>query len=110
METLNQIKEKETHFCELSIDLLVGMRDMLLLDQEVCSVAEHEIIYSTGTAYNISSNVVSAGAVSVSMVHNFNIYILLFCSTIRICFVTGNVFSTLYLYSMEALMKLILKN
>ncbi|CAM8878100.1 unnamed protein product [Rhodiola kirilowii] len=34
METLNQIKEKERHFCEISIDLMVGMRDMLLLDQK----------------------------------------------------------------------------
>uniref|UniRef100_A0A7N0VH18 BEACH domain-containing protein B n=1 Tax=Kalanchoe fedtschenkoi TaxID=63787 RepID=A0A7N0VH18_KALFE len=34
METLNQIKEKERYFCELSMDLLVGIRDMLLLDQK----------------------------------------------------------------------------
>lgn len=57
METLNQIKEKETHFCELSIDLLVGMRDMLLLDQEVCCLAEYEFIYLTATSYGLGQQV-----------------------------------------------------
>ncbi|KAK9271394.1 hypothetical protein L1049_026984 [Liquidambar formosana] len=34
LETFTQIKEREKNFAELSIDLLVGMRDMLLTDQE----------------------------------------------------------------------------
>ncbi|KAK2977991.1 hypothetical protein RJ640_023529 [Escallonia rubra] len=33
LETFNQIKEREKFFVELSIDLLVGIRDMLLTDQ-----------------------------------------------------------------------------
>lgn len=34
LETFTQIKEREKSFAELSIDLLVGMKDMLLSDQE----------------------------------------------------------------------------
>ena len=35
LETFTHIKEREKTFAELSIDLLVGMRDMLLTDQVV---------------------------------------------------------------------------
>ena len=35
LETFTQIKEQEKSFAELSIDLLVGMRDMLLTDELV---------------------------------------------------------------------------
>lgn len=35
LETFTQIKEREKKFVELSIDLLTGMRDMLLSDPVV---------------------------------------------------------------------------
>ena len=35
LETFTRAKEMETSFAELSIDLLVGMRDVLLIDREV---------------------------------------------------------------------------
>ena len=35
LETFTQIKEREKNFAELSIDLLVGMRDMLRTDPVV---------------------------------------------------------------------------
>lgn len=36
LETFTHVKERETNFAELSVDLLVGMRNMLLMDQMVC--------------------------------------------------------------------------
>ena len=35
LETFTQIKEREKSFAELSIDLLVGMKDILLTDPAV---------------------------------------------------------------------------
>lgn len=36
LETFTQIKEREKSFAELSINLLVGMREMLTTDPAVC--------------------------------------------------------------------------
>lgn len=37
METFTHMKEREKNFAELSIDLLVGMRNLLSMDQMVCN-------------------------------------------------------------------------
>jgi hypothetical protein len=36
LETFTRAKEKETDFPELSIDLLVNMREIILIDRAVC--------------------------------------------------------------------------
>jgi hypothetical protein len=40
LETFNHVKEREKNFAELSVDLLVGMRNMLSMDQVVCNREE----------------------------------------------------------------------
>jgi hypothetical protein len=36
LETFTRVKEKERGFAELSIDLLVNMREIILIDRVVC--------------------------------------------------------------------------
>lgn len=50
LETFNQIKEREKGFVDLSIDLLIGMSDLLQTNSAVCFllicfVSNHKLFY-----------------------------------------------------------------
>lgn len=85
-----QIKEREKNFVDLSIDLLVGMRDMLQANQTVCVQTLMLIYFSTLFA-----------KMSQHAFGNLTEWLplMLYCfSTIRLYFVMGNAFCMLYHY------------